>query len=138
MGDLYNNLLTKITVPNALRSVTVTGTGVDRNVAGTVNPSGLGFQSALVVVFTGTMTDGTATIEVQDSDDNITFTAVAAAYLQGTSPVIASTDDDKVFGIGYLGGKRYIRVVGTAAGTTTGGVYGALVVLGDPRRATTR
>lgn len=132
MGDLYNNLLTKVTVVNALRTATVTGTGVDRNVGNA------GYQSALVVVFTGTITDGTHTVEVQDSDDNVTFAAVADAYLQGAEPVVAAANDDTVYEIGYTGGKRYLRVVVTAAGTTTGGVYGALVVLGDPRRASVR
>ncbi len=128
MGDLYNNLLVKATVPLALRTVTVTGTGVDRN------EDGNGYQSCLIVIPTGTITDGTHTIEVQDSDVlGSGYTAVADAYLQGTEPAIAAADDDKVYEIGYLGTKRYVRVVGTLAGTTTGGVWGALVVLGDPR-----
>lgn len=130
MGDLYNNLLCKATVPNALRTTTVTGTGVD------LNEDGNGYQSALIVVFTGTITDGTHTVEVQESDVlGSGYTAVAAEHLQGAEPVIAAADDDEVFEIGYLGSKRFVRVVITAAGTTTGGVYGALVVLGDPRRA---
>ncbi len=127
MGDLYNNLLVKATVPNALRTATVTGTGVDRN------EDGNGYSSAMVVVFTGTITDGTHTIEVQDSDSlSSGYTAVADTYLQGAEPAIVAADDDKVYEIGYLGTKRYLRVVGTLAGTTTGGVWGAVVILGDP------
>ncbi len=128
MSDLYNNLLVKATVPLALRTATVTGTGVDRN------EDGKGFQSCLIVIPTGTITDGTHTIEVQDSDAaGSGYAAVADACLQGAEPAIAAADDDKVYEIGYTGTKRYVRVVGTLAGTTTGGVWGALVVLGDPR-----
>lgn len=130
MGDQYNNLLVKATVPNALRTATVTGTGVD------LNEDGNGYQSALIVVFTGTITDGTHTVEVQESDVlGSGYTAVADAHLQGAEPVVAAGGDDKVFEIGYLGKKRFVRVVITAAGTITGGVYGAIVILGDPRRA---
>lgn len=130
MGDLYHNLLTKITVPNALRTATVTGAGVD------LNEDGNGYQSALVVVFAGTITDGTHTVEVQESDViGSGYTAVADAQLLGVEPVIGAADDDKVFEIGYLGTKQFVRVVVTAAGTTIGGVYGAVVILGHPRRA---
>jgi hypothetical protein len=130
MGDQYNNLLVKATVPNALRTTTVTGIGVD------LNEDGNGYQSALIVVFTGTITDGTHTVEVQESDVLASgYTAVAGAHLQGAEPAIVAADDDKIFEIGYLGKKRFVRVVIAAAGTTTGGVYGAIVILGDPRRA---
>jgi len=121
--DIYNNLLTKVSLTNALRTASANGTGVDR----------AGFHAVYIVVFTGTITDGTHTIEVQDSDDNSTYAAVADAYLQGAEPAIVAADDDKVFELGYTGAKRYVRVITTAAGTTTGGVYGAVVVLGDPR-----
>lgn len=130
MGDLYNNILVKESLPVATRTATANGTAVDRAEDDSL------FQSAVVLVHTGTITDGTHTIEVQESDASGSgFTAVADADLQGTEPVIGATDDNKLYELGYLGSKRYIRVIVTAAGTTSGGTYGATVILGAPRVA---
>jgi hypothetical protein len=125
----YNNLLTKQSLTPAARTASANGTGVDRQQTNAM------FQDALIIVSTGTITDGTHTIEVQESADNTTFTAVADADLQGTEPAIGAADDNKIFELGYLGSKRYLRVIVTAAGTTTGGVYGADILLANPRRA---
>ncbi|SDK30434.1 hypothetical protein SAMN04488074_105111 [Lentzea albidocapillata subsp. violacea] len=127
--DVYSTLRAKSSLVPVARTASANGTGVDRN------DNGLGYQDAMVVVHTGAITDGTHTIEVQDSDDNASFAAVADAYLLGTEPVIASTDDNKTYDIGYTGSKRYLRAIVTAAGTTTGGVYGATVILANPRVA---
>lgn len=127
-NSVYTNVTARSSLSPAARSATANGTGVDRNVGADMH------RTAMVVVHTGTITDGTHTIEVQDSDDNSTFTAVADEFLQGTEPAISSTDDDSLFFIGYIGPKRYLRVVSTVAGATTGGVYGAVVLLGEPRR----
>lgn len=123
MRDLKNNLDAVLSLSPAARTASANGTGVDLK----------GYEAALVLVQTGTITDGTHTIEVQESDDNSTFTAVADADLQGTEPAIGATDDDKVFEIGYLGAKRYIRVAVTVASATTGGVYAASVARGRAR-----
>lgn len=106
----------------AARAASANGAGVDL----------ANFESAAVVVETGVVTDGTHTIEVQDSADNVNFAAVADALLQGTEPAIGATDDNTVFEIGYLGQKRYLRAAVTVAGATIGGVYGAHVVRGNP------
>lgn len=128
MKDLYNNVQVKPSLTNALRSATATGSAVDRAYNGSM------FNSAMVVVHTGTITDGTHTITVEESDDNSAWATATA--LQGTVPAVVAADDDKVFEIGYLGGKRYIRVKSTVSGSpATGGIYDALVVLGDPRIA---
>lgn len=128
MGDLYSNILVKPTLAIATRTASADGTAVDRAEDGSL------FQSAVVVVHTGAITDGTHTIEVQDSDASGSgFAAVADEFLQGTEPAIGSSDDNVLYEIGYLGSKRYIRAIVTAAGTTSGGTYGAVVILGDPR-----
>jgi hypothetical protein len=124
--DLYHNVKAVASLPNAARTATATGTAVDRG----------GYLSAMVVVHTGTMTDGTHTLTIEESDDNSTWSTVPAGSLQGTPPALGASDDDKVVEIGYLGGKRYIRVKSTVSGSpATGGIYDALVVLGDPRNA---
>lgn len=129
MRDAYSNITVRATLAIATRTASANGTGVDRYL------NGAAFQDALVVVHTGTITDGTHAVDVQESDDNSTFTSVAAAELQGTEPSIVAADDDKMFVIGYKGLKRYLRVAVTASGTTSGGTYGAHIVLANPRTA---
>ncbi len=130
MSDLYNNTLVKETLAVVARTASANGTAVDRG------EDSSDFQGVMVVVHTGTMTDGTHTIEVQDSDASGSgFAAVDNALLQGTEPAIVAADDNKVFELGYQGSKRYVRAIVTVAGATTGGIYGATVILGDPNDA---
>lgn len=130
--DPYSNQLTARTLSPALRTNgAVNGSTVDR--AGVAPNAGKMFQAAVALIVSGTITDGTHTVSIEDSDDGTAWATVAAALLQGTPPAIAAVDDDKVWEIGYLGLKRYLRVVVTAAGTTTGGIVGAYVILSDPR-----
>lgn len=127
-NSVYTNVTARQTLPPAARTATANGTGVDRNVGANMH------RTAMVVVSAGAITDGTHTIEVQDSDDNSTFAAVADAFLQGAEPAVVAADDNKLFFIGYIGSRRYLRVVTTVAGATTGGIYGADILLGEPRR----
>jgi len=129
---VYNSVLVQQTVTQANRTNgTVNGTAIDlwSNTVGDQV-----FRSALAVVQTGTITDGTHTVEVQESDDNSSFTAVADADLQGTEPAIGAANDNVVYEIGYRGTKRYIRVTVVTSGATTGGTFGAVLILGIPRR----
>lgn len=127
MKVLYDNVLFKRTLSPAARTANANGVTVDRAEDDNF------FQDAAVVVSTGTITDGTHTIEVQHSDDDSTWDAVPDAELLGTEPAIAAADDDKTYVLGYLGQKRYLRAAVTVASATTGGVYGAAVALGSPR-----
>ncbi|MFC5217328.1 hypothetical protein [Streptomyces coerulescens] len=129
MRDAYSNLLVKNTLTPAARTATVNGTTVDRA------EDSSHFQDALVVIPVGTVTDGTHTFAVQESDDNSSWAAVADADLQGTEPAVTSSTDETVYEIGYKGKKRYLRVAVTVASATTGGVYGAHIVLANPRVA---
>lgn len=125
--DLKNNLSVAISLAAANRSdpsLPINGTGVDLT----------GFDGALVVINAGTI-GGTGspsqTFEVQESDDNSSFTAVANGELDGTEPVVAAANDEQLHLIGYKGIKRYIRVAITAkAGTTPALVADAIVVRG--------
>ncbi|MBI5192766.1 MAG: hypothetical protein HZA08_04910 [Nitrospirae bacterium] len=123
MKDLYNNLSVAQSLPAAARTASANGTGVDLQ----------GFEGALVIISTGTITDGTHAIAIQESDDNSTFTAVAAADLQGTAPSIGAANDNVDYKVGYIGAKRYIRAAVTVSGATTGGVYCAIVAKGFGR-----
>jgi hypothetical protein len=101
----------------------------------TVNGTSLawgGFRSLMAVIFAGTITDGTHTFEIQDSDDDSSFTAVASAYLEGAEPALTDASSDTVTVVGYKGTRKYVRVSVTSADTTSGGVVGALLVAADP------
>ncbi|HXF71505.1 MAG TPA: hypothetical protein VNO79_02715 [Actinomycetota bacterium] len=124
MQDLYNEISVAQSLAPAARTASANGAGVDLQ----------GFDAAVVVVETGAITDGTHTIQVEESADNSTFTAVADADLQGTEPAIGAADDNKVYEIGYMGTKRWLRVSVTVSGATSGGVYAAHVVRGRARK----
>jgi hypothetical protein len=120
MRDIYNGLSVAQSLAPAARTASANGTGVDLR----------GFDGAFALIETGVITDGSHTFEVQESDDNSTFTAVADADLQGSEPAVGSTDDNSVYRVGYRGTRRYLRVAVTVSGATSGGVYGAAVVRG--------
>lgn len=107
------------------------GLGLSATLAGATPAAGdwidmQGWEALTFTVSTGTVTDaGTASgfsFEVQESDTTaaVDATAVADADLVGDESdltVTADTDDDKLIGsIGYIGSKRYVRIVAT--GTT--------------------
>lgn len=129
MRDAYSSVLPQSSIDPGAKTATATGATVDRTGAGKM------FQAALILVQTGTITDGSHVISVEESDDNSAWAAVAAGSLQGSAPTLASggASNNKCFSLGYLGLKRYLRVKSTVSGTTTGGVYGASIVLADPR-----
>ncbi len=92
-----------------------------------------GYGSAVAIVEFGARTDGTHTPVLEESDDDSTFTAVAAGDLQGSFTACSSAaTDDVVQRVGYLGSKRYVRVALTVAGATTGALSSAMIVRGAP------
>src|SRR5688500_16659337 len=79
-----------------------------------------GFASAEFVGNFGTNTDAdvTFTVLVEDGDDASLSDAAAVpdAHLLGVEAMgLDFADDDKVFKIGYIGPKRYVRVTITPA-----------------------
>ena len=107
------------------------GLGLSATLAGATPAAGKwidmqGWEALTFTVSTGTVTDAGTTagfaFEVQESDTTAAAdaTAVADADLVGLESaltVTADTDDNKLIGsIGYVGGKRYVRIVAT--GTT--------------------
>ena len=106
-----------------------------------------GFEGALIVITAGAIADGTGaltiyTFELKESDDHITFTAVAAGDLLGTEPsfeaITGATHEENVSkSFGYIGSKRYLRVDLVAVPTTpsTGGTFSGVVIKGRPRHA---
>jgi len=111
-------------IPKAT-TTTTTGTAVDLQ----------NYESAEILVDAGVITDGTHVISLTEcATSGGTYTAVAAADLIGTPPTLTSTaGGSSVQKFGYKGSKRYLKVVSTVSGATTGGVYGACVVRSNPR-----
>lgn len=118
---------------NAVSSITprsatavVNGAGVDQS----------SYESMTVLIDLGVFagTTPSATIEIQESDDNSAFAAVAAANLIGGAlPTIDTTTDEQVLERGYRGSKRYLRVAITAiSGTGPSLPISAVVVRGNP------
>ncbi|ART69117.1 hypothetical protein BTO20_11465 [Mycobacterium dioxanotrophicus] len=126
MRNVYSNTL----AVKALNSGTVqTGT-----VNGAVVDTGAfsnNFRDILFVVTSGTLTDGTYVITAEESDQSGSgFAAVDSWRVLGPLPSFAATDDDTVKSFGVRPNKRYVRLVVTATGATTGGVLVATAVLG--------
>lgn len=127
--SVYNTVVAKPSIAPALIAATTNGSAVDRLLDGDAA------RSAMILVHAGTVTDGTHTIQVQDSPNGSDWTAVADEFLQGTEPAITSSNDVQIHEIGYTGHQRYLRVVSTVSGApATGGVYGATVLLGFGRK----
>jgi photosystem II stability/assembly factor-like uncharacterized protein len=127
--SLYNVARAKATLAVALRTNgTVNGTTVD------LHENKDAARSAMLIVHTGTITDGSHAITLQESDNGSSWATVAAADLQGSAPTVTSTDDDVLFELGYVGSKRYLRAVVVTSGATTGGTLGATIVRAFPRR----
>jgi hypothetical protein len=125
MRDLKSNIKRVPTLAPQSATAAVNGTGVDH----------AGFESAVMSFNCGAIggTTPSFTLEVQESDDNSTFTAVADKDLLGAEPVITANNAG-VFSVGYMGVKRYIRgVVKTVAGTSPTLLIEASVILGHPR-----
>lgn len=130
MRDLQSNLGPAQSIAPQAVTATVDGSGVDLR----------DYDGAMVQIDLGTFggTTPTATIEIEESDDDATYTAVAAADLLGGAQLatIDTTNDAQIHKRGYIGTKRYVRVAVTAiAGTSPSLPMAASIVRGLPHRA---
>ena len=122
--SMQDDTSARMTLNTGLRTNgTVNGTGVD------LSGSGNFFRTAMLLVIAGAVTDGTHTVSLQESDDNVTFTAVAAGDLQGALTAVTTGNVNTVQRQSYLGSKRYLRASVTTAGATTGGTTTAVLLL---------
>ena len=125
--DFKNNVLIAHSIAPAVRTNgTVNGTGVDL----------LGYEGAAMIFHAGAWTDGSHTPSLQESDDNSSFSAVAAADLHGSfTAVTGSGQQNATQIVGYKGSKRYVRASLLTSGATTGALSGACIVKAFPRNA---
>lgn len=130
--DSYNNVFEVLHINSGTHTGTVTpSNGVDTQ----------GFESILFVIVSGTVTDGTWTPKLQASDsissDFVDVTEVGTPHwLLGTPVPFTNADNNKVWRLGYVGNKRYVRcvVTETVAGTAE---FGVIAELGHPHSAPT-
>jgi len=123
MRDIKNNLDGVSSIDPASYTASTNGSGVDVR----------DFDGAMVVFQAGTADTGngdeTYTPSVEESDDNSSFSAVAASDLEGA---LVNMTANSVQRAGYKGAKRYVRAVLTLGGTTPSINASALVVRGLP------
>ena len=144
MKDLSNNINPAVSIINAVKTAAGNGTGVDLQ----------GYESATVLVDVGAEGDtlsGSVYFEVslEHSDDNSTYSDCAQAdiidgtiaaggiflKLDGTTGGDPDTAGE-IYRVGYVGGKRYVRVVLAKTGTHSNGTpLGAMIVRGHARNS---
>jgi hypothetical protein len=144
MQDLSNNIELGNSIINGVKTAAANGTGIDLQ----------GFEEATAVVSVGAEGDtlsGSVYFEVslEHSDDDSTYTDVVQAdIVNGTIDAggiwlkldgTTGGDPDTAGGqwqVGYVGGKRYVRLVLAKTGThSTGTPISGLIVKSRPRSA---
>lgn len=127
MRTLYSQSRAVSALAYAVRNSNEATDGIAIDLAAFGNNS----QDVTFVVYTATVTDGTHTVTVEESDSSGEgFAAVPASRVQGTLPAIVAANDDTVFQFGVRPTKRYVRIVVTDASSTTGAGIGAVALLG--------
>lgn len=123
---LYDSVLVRRSVsPQVRTNGTVNGAAV--------NLSTNGSDSVIVAVITGTITDGSHVVSIEESDTGAgAWTAIPAGRLNATPPTITSTNSDTQFEVGALPSKAFVRVVIVTSGATTGGLMSSSIVAGEP------
>jgi hypothetical protein len=126
---LRNQFVTPSLQPAARTNGTATGTAVDLR----------GYDGAVIAVSFGAWTDGTHTPSVLESSDGTTYVAAASTDLDGSfTPVSGTAGQNSVQQIGYIGNYRFIEVVMTTTGATSGAVSAASVISGYPHSGPTQ
>ncbi len=106
--DLYNSIGVIQSIAPAVQSASVNGSSVD------LRP----YNSATVIINAGAIVGAAVMVpKLQESDDNSTFTDVAAGDLLGAFP--ASLSASASIKVGYKGTKRYVRPVLTLSSGTS-------------------
>jgi len=121
MKDLYNNIAAVSLLDPIAVSTTQTITDIDL----------AGFNSCVLLISCGLDASMSASHKIvfvlSDSDDGTTYAAVEDADMLGVEDITdgtilsidnVNTEDNTISKFGYVGGKRYLQLVGTVTGTT--------------------
>jgi hypothetical protein len=137
MRDLYSNLGVAVLLASATYAADSTPASVDLD----------GFDSALLAIEVGAggitfTTSNKVEFVLTHSDDDTTYTNVADADVIGVTGItggivkslVAAHAAADVSLVGYIGGKRYLKLLADFSGTHgTGTPLSALVIKGQPR-----
>lgn len=121
--DMHSSVKVLAAIAPAVKTDAENGATIDRQ----------GYRSAEIVVNTGALVSaGDFGFKIQHSDTTTSgdFTDVPAGDLLGTAPAAAMAANS-VYKVGYVGAKRYIRVVTIDNGGTSLAI-GAVAILGHP------
>lgn len=100
-----------------------------------------GYESLMFAIATGSLADADATfttlVEHGDASNLSDAAAVPDSHLTGTEAAASFTfaHDDATRKIGYVGGKRYVRLTITPAGNSGNAFVAALAILSHARFA---
>ena len=137
MKDLYN----KVEAVSVLDPIAITATAVHTDI------DLQGFNSACLLIQTG-LDAGSGlgashkfVFTMDHSDDGTTYTAVTTADMLDLTvasgivlTIDATTEDNTLYKLGYVGGKRYLQLTYTITGTVTMPI-GIIVLKGNPELA---
>lgn len=130
MKDLFNNIKLK----RALSPVSESGnTALVSEILDRA-----GFESVVLAIALGSLADANATFTVllEESDDGVSFAAVADADLEGTEALAGFQydDDNECRKLGYKGVKQYLRATITPANNSSAALVAAMWILGHPHQ----
>lgn len=121
MRDIASNIGVRNALSPAVQAATIKGNTIDRK----------GFESVAFVINSGAIAGAglyAPSIQHSDTTTDGDFTNVDAKFVIGTLPV--ALEADKAVKVGYVGHKRYTRIVLTkTSGTSV--AAGAVAILGD-------
>lgn len=138
--DMANNVAPILHIPPAAYTGTQTpASGVNLQ----------GYEGCTFIISTGVITDGTWTITFEESDSassgfvaiqaadypsKLILSATAGGSIPGPFTNVGNAFNNKIYKVGYIGQKQYVRcvVTETAMGTA---IFQVAVVLGDPHFA---
>lgn len=117
----YRDMVSKLQVEECLRPAVATA-AVDGETIDMQDADGVLFAITIGAVV-GTAND--ASVVVEESDDDVTFTAAADTDIIGTEP----TDlvPNTIHELGYIGNKRYTRLAFDPGGETSVAIAGVAV-----------
>lgn len=135
MQDLHSYIYPVAVIPSKSVSDNTAQVGSVIDLAAVLNASSNSvgaFDGLEFVTNIGSIADADATFTalVEDSDDNITFTAVSDEFLLGTEAAASFRydSDNNCRRIGYIGSKRYVRYTVTPAGNSGAALFGVTAI----------
>lgn len=137
---MRDTLYSSLRAVPSVAPVVINADGATAGTAVSLNLNRQNFRTAMLVVHSGVITDGTYAVTVEESADGTSgWTAVSTdpvdGRLMGSLPTLDLSDSGAaVFEVGIIVNPAmpFLRAVVTAATTTVGGAIGALFLLGTP------